>query len=44
MLELKNVSYSAGEDDIRTLGERLGVYRSIERVELLPYHTPGVHK
>ena len=32
------------EEDIRRLGERLGGCRSIERVELLPYHTLGVHK
>lgn len=25
-------------------GERLGGYKSVERVELLPYHTLGVHK
>ncbi len=36
--------YSDAEEDIRALGERLGGYRSIERVELLPYHTLGVHK
>ena len=36
--------YSDAEADIRTLGERLGGCRSIERVELLPYHTLGVHK
>lgn len=36
--------YSDAEADIRLLGERLGGYRSIERVELLPYHTLGVHK
>ena len=30
--------------DIRTLGGRLGGYKQIERVELLPYHTLGVHK
>ena len=28
----------------KALGERLGGCRSIERVELLPYHTLGVHK
>ena len=37
-------SWAETEADIRTLGERLGGYRSIERVELLPYHTLGVHK
>ena len=36
--------YSDAEADIRALGERLGGCRSIERVELLPYHTLGVHK
>ena len=36
--------YSDAEEDIRALGERLGGYRMIERVELLPYHTLGVHK
>ena len=36
--------YSDAEADIRLLGDRLGGYRSIERVELLPYHTLGVHK
>ena len=36
--------YSDAEADIRTLGERLGGYKSVERVELLPYHTLGVHK
>ena len=36
--------YSDAEEDIRRLGEQLGDYRSIERVELLPYHTLGVHK
>ena len=36
--------YSDAEADIRALGERLGGYKSVERVELLPYHTLGVHK
>lgn len=36
--------YSDAEADIRTLGGRLGGYKQIERVELLPYHTLGVHK
>lgn len=36
--------WSDAEADIRTLGARLGLYRSIERVEVLPYHTLGVHK
>lgn len=36
--------YSDREEDIRLLGETLGSYRMIGRVELLPYHTLGVHK
>ena len=36
--------YSDAEADIRTLGGRLGGYSQSERVELLPYHTLGVHK
>ena len=36
--------YSDQEEDIRLLGETLGKYKMIERVELLPYHTLGVHK
>ena len=36
--------YSDAEADIRTLGGRLGGYRQIERVELLPYHTLGANK
>ena len=32
------------EEDIRLLGETLGGYKMIQRVELLPYHTLGVHK
>ena len=36
--------YSDAEADIRALGERLGVYKQVERVEILPYHTLGVHK
>ena len=36
--------YSDAEADIRTLGGRLSGYKQIERVELLPYHTLGVHK
>lgn len=36
--------YSDAEADIRSLGERLGSYSRIERVEILPYHTLGVHK
>lgn len=36
--------YSAIESDIRALGEALGGYKMIQRVEVLPYHTLGVHK
>lgn len=36
--------YSAFEEDIRRLGQCLGSYRMIQRVEILPYHTLGVHK
>ena len=36
--------YSDAEADIRALGERLGGYKQVERVEILPYHTLGVHK
>lgn len=36
--------YSDAEADIRALGERLGRYKSIERVEILPYHRLGEHK
>ena len=36
--------YSDAEEDIRALGEALGDYRQIERVEILPYHRLGVHK
>ncbi len=32
------------EDDLHALGRRFADYRMIERVELLPYHTLGVHK
>ena len=32
------------EEDIRALGEALGKYKQIERVEILPYHRFGVHK
>ncbi len=37
-------AYSDAEEDIRLLGSTLGGYRSLQRVELLPYHTLGVHK
>lgn len=36
--------YSDFEEDIRLLGERLGKYQNIQRVEILPYHRLGVHK
>lgn len=36
--------YSDFEEDIRSLGEHLGQYKSIQRVEILPYHRLGVHK
>ena len=36
--------YSDSEEDIRLLGENLGKYRQIQRVEILPYHRLGVHK
>ena len=32
------------EDDIRALGEHFRNYKMIQRVEILPYHTLGVHK
>lgn len=32
------------EEDIRALGEHFRDYRMIQRVEILPYHTLGVHK
>lgn len=32
------------EEDIRAVGEKLGGYKMIQRVEILPYHTLGVHK
>ena len=36
--------YSDMEEDIRALGEALGKYKQIQRVEILPYHRFGVHK
>jgi len=36
--------YSDREEDIRALGEHFGNYKMLERVEILPYHTLGVHK
>lgn len=35
---------SDAEEDVRKLGETLGQYKLIERVEILPYHRLGVHK
>ena len=32
------------EEDLRALGEHFKDYKHLERVELLPYHTLGVHK
>ena len=32
------------EEDIRMLGEHFKGYRMIQRVEILPYHTLGIHK
>ena len=32
------------EEDIRALGEHFKDYRMIQRVEILPYHTLGMHK
>ena len=31
------------EEDIRTLGEHFKDYRMLQRVEILPYHTLGIH-
>lgn len=36
--------YSAFEEDIRALGEHFGCFKMLQRVEILPYHTLGVHK
>lgn len=36
--------YSDFEEDIRALGERLGSYSQVQRVEILLYHRLGVHK
>lgn len=36
--------YSAFNDDMEVLGEHFKDYKQIERVEILPYHTLGVHK
>ena len=32
------------EEDIRSLGEHFRYYKMLQRVELLPYHTLGMHK
>lgn len=36
--------YSYFEEDMEALGEHFKDYQCIERVEILPYHTLGVHK
>ena len=36
--------YSAIEGDIRSLGNHFKDYKMLQRVEILPYHTLGVHK
>lgn len=36
--------YSAFEEDIRALGDRFKNYQMLQRIEILPYHTLGVHK
>lgn len=36
--------WSDFEEDLHAMGERFKDYQMIERVELLPYHTLGVHK
>ncbi|MBR3846131.1 MAG: pyruvate formate lyase 1-activating protein, partial [Alistipes sp.] len=36
--------YSDREEHIRALGEHFGRYKQLQRVEILPYHTLGVHK
>ncbi|MBE6177766.1 MAG: pyruvate formate lyase-activating protein [Rikenellaceae bacterium] len=36
--------YSDREEHIRALGEHFGGYKQLQRVEILPYHTLGVHK
>lgn len=36
--------YSAFNDDMEAFGEHFKDYKQIERVEILPYHTLGVHK
>ena len=36
--------YSDREADICALGEHFGSFKMVDRVEILPYHTLGVHK
>ena len=36
--------YSSAEEDIRALGEHFKEYKMLQRIEILPYHTLGVHK
>ena len=36
--------YRYFDEDIRAMGEYFKEYRQIQRVEILPYHTLGVHK
>lgn len=36
--------YSDFEEDIREMGAFFGNYKMIQRIEILPYHTLGVHK
>lgn len=36
--------YSDFKEDIRGLGKHFGGYKSIQRIEILPYHQLGVHK
>ena len=36
--------YTAFREDIEALGKHFEGYQMIERVEILPYHTLGVHK
>ncbi len=36
--------YSDDKADLQTIGETFGCFKHVRRVELLPYHTLGVHK
>ena len=36
--------YSNDPQDVVAMGERLGGYKMVDRVEILPYHRLGVHK